>query len=204
MIAQAKKMKLSSIAFTEHVNSYTDWFYDFQQNIDKLRSKEEMNILIGIEAKAIDFNGTIDAPQDIINKAEIIVGSVHRYPDGKSKLIAIDEIINLGEMKATEIEFRLAIGLLQNNQIDVLGHPFGVYSKFFSIFPYDYMEQLLVESLKRGIAIEINTKYNTKRDKLFKLLKDVDPYISIGSDAHNISEIAKSFNMIKKEITKRN
>jgi len=202
MIAQAKHLKLSSVAFTEHVNNSTDWYHDFFHHIDELRKKEDADILIGIEVKPIDFKGTLDVSEDIIEKSEITVGSVHRYSDGKGGLINIQDIKKLGEKKAAEIEFKLSMGLLQNNQIDVLGHPFGVYSKFFDKFQEEYMEELIIESLKRGIAFEINTKYSAHKDKLLKLLRKINPYVSIGSDAHNISEIAHSFDMIKREIGK--
>ena len=99
-----------------------------------------------------------------------------------------------------EIEFNLAMGLLKNedNQIDVLGHPFGVYLRFFDSFKEKYFEELFIESLKRGIAIEINAKYMPHdKKKLFELLKKVNPYISIGSDAHNTEEILISQEMLK-------
>lgn len=202
MVIQAKKMKLKSIAFSEHVNSATKWYNDFFQKTDKLRKNEEINILIGIEAKPIDFHGTLDASEEIIEKADIIIGSVHRYPDGKGGLISINEVKNLGEEKAAETEFKLAMGLLKNNQIDVLGHPFGVYYKFYKKFQGDLIEELITEATKKEIAFEINTKYNTHRDKFFKLFKKINPYVSLGSNAHNVKEIAFSFNDIKREIGK--
>jgi UDP-hydrolysing UDP-N-acetyl-D-glucosamine 2-epimerase len=200
MINQAKKLNLSSIAFTEHVNNSTDWYHDFFHHIDELRNKVDTDILIGIEVKPLDFKGTLDVSKDIIEKSEITIGSVHRYCDGKGGLINIHDIEQLGEKNAAYIEFKLSMGLLQNNQIDVLGHPFGVYSKFFNKFQEEYMEELIVESFKKGIAFEINTKYNAHKDKIFKLLRKINPYISIGSDAHDISEIAYSFDIIKREI----
>jgi len=85
-----------------------------------------MKIIIGIEVKPIDFKGTLDASKNIIEKSEIIIGSVHRYPDGKGGFINLRDIEKLGEKKSAEIEFKIGFGLLKNNQIDVLGHPFGV------------------------------------------------------------------------------
>lgn len=150
----------------------------------------------------MDFQGTLDASQDIIKKSEIIVGSVHRYPDGKGGLIELSNIKNLGEKKTAEIEFKLLMGLLKNKQIDILGHPFGVYSKFFNTFQEYYMEKLVKKVAETDIAFEINTKYNTNYDKLWKLLKKYNPYISIGSDAHDVKEIVNSFNKVKKVIIK--
>ena len=60
-------------------------------------------------------------------------------------------------------------------------------------------------SMFRGfIAIEINTKYLLENEKFFRLLGEINPYVSIGSDAHNTNEIAKDFDIIRKEIKKWN
>lgn len=201
MIAQAKKIGLKAIAFTEHVNNTTNWFDDFKQHICELRRNEKITVLAGIEAKALDFNGTIDASKKIIKNSEIIVGSIHRYPDGRGGLIPLNEITKLGEKKALETEFALSMGLLKNKAVSVIGHPFGIYSKFFNVFPEKHAEQLLAEASGRGTAIEINTKYKIDKN-FFRLLSETNPLISVGSDAHKKSEIAQGFESIKGEIAK--
>ena len=171
MIAKAKELNLGSMAFTEHVHKDNDWFEEFKHKIIKLRVKSDVLMLAGIEAKVIDFQGNIDASEATINNAEIVIGSVHRYPDGKGGFISLDNIKKLCKEKAAETEFELIMGLLKNkmNQVDVIGHPFGVYTKFFSDVPENYIEEILIESLKNNKAIEINTKYMLN-DNLFKLL----------------------------------
>lgn len=127
---------------------------------------------------------------------------MHRYPNGRGGLIALNETKNLGQDKAAEVEFELALALINNKNVDVLGHPFGVYSKFFNRFPGEYMKELLIESLKKDKSVEINTKYIFGKDRFFKLLKEINPYVSIGSDAHSREEIARSFDIIRKMVKK--
>ena len=64
------------------------------------------------------------------------------------------------------------------------------------------MELLFKEALKQKIAIDINTKYLCNQEEFFRLLREVNPYVSFGSDAHNKKEIGRSFDIIRKEIKK--
>ena len=57
---------------------------------------------MGIEAKAIDFNGTIDVAQSMIVKSDIVVGVVYRYLDGRSESMSFDKIKALGQTKAAQ------------------------------------------------------------------------------------------------------
>ena len=201
-MTKAISLKLKSIAFTEHVNKNTDWFDDFKKRIDALKNNKHIKIFFGIEAGTVDFNGTLNATQEIIRKSDIVLGVVHRYPNGRGGLIALNETKNLGQDKAAEVEFKLALALINNKNVDVLGHPFGVYSKFFNKFPGEHMKELLIESLKKDKSVEINTKCIFEKDRFFKLFKEINPYVSIGSDAHSREEIARSFDMIRKMVKK--
>jgi len=203
IIDKAIQLKLKAIAFTEHVNKTSFWFNEFSERINSLKDNDKLKIFLGIEAKANDFKGTIDATKEMIKKSDIIMGVVHRYPDDKGGLIPLEKIKDLSQDKAAEIEFNLAMGLLENNRdVNVLGHPFGIYSMFFNKLPEDYMKKLMIKALEKNIAIEINTKYLLENKKFFRLLREINPYVSIGSDAHDKEEIAKDFDIIKEEIKK--
>ena len=138
----------------------------------------------------------------MIYDSEIVVGVVHRYPNGKGGLTPFEEIKCFNSKKAARIEFTLSLALLNNKYVDVLGHPFGIYCMLFHDFPEDYFEKLLRESLKREKVIEINTKYLLEKNRYFHLLEKINPYVSIGSDAHSAGEIARSFNLLKKKVKK--
>ena len=201
IVNQAISLQLKAIAFTEHVNKNSDWFNNFKTKIDLLKKNKNIKIFLGIEAKATDFKGTIDATPEMIANSDFVIGVVHRYPtNGEKEFLSLKQIENLGQEKAAEIEFKFSIALLNNKNIDVLGHPFGIYSIFFSRLPEDYMRRLLIESLKKKIAVEVNTKYIIERELFFKLLREINPYISIGSDVHYKEELARSFDIIREEI----
>ncbi|MGA2418375.1 MAG: PHP domain-containing protein [Candidatus Staskawiczbacteria bacterium] len=203
IIDRAISLKLKAIAITEHVNKNSDWFDNFKEKMDSLKKNKNIKIFFGIEAKIINFKGEIDANYNMIANSDIIIGVVHRYPIiGGEGFLSVEQIGNLGPQKAAAAEFKLLMALLNNKNIHVLGHPFGIYSKIFGGPSEDYLERLLIESLKNKIAVEINTKYMVGRELFFKLLKKNNPYVSIGSDAHHKEEIARSFDIIREE-TKR-
>lgn len=198
IVQKAKYLNLEAIAFTEHVTHESDWFPDFKKKIKSLDS-DDLKIYVGIETKPLDFNGTLDAMEYMLN-SDIVIGSVHRYPLYEGGLIPFYNLKMIGQTKAADIEFNAALGMLKNSKIDVLGHPFGVYSLFYKDVPENYLRALFKESLKRKIAIEINTKYFIETKKLFRLLKEVNPYVSIGSDAHKKEDICRSFHIIKENL----
>jgi histidinol phosphatase-like PHP family hydrolase len=64
----------TKIAITEHIRrspSY-NWFA-FRDSIKQLDSK----VLVGVEAKVLDAQGTLDVPDDVLREADIVLGSVH-------------------------------------------------------------------------------------------------------------------------------
>lgn len=204
MIAGATDLGLRAIAFSEHVNKGCPWFSDFKARVDAVRRDARIEVLIGIEAKPLDFEGTIDASSDVLDAAELVVGSVHRYPNGEGGLMPLAEIPNLGREKAEQIEFHLALGMVtrQASRIDVLGHPMGVFSKFFDGLPESSMETLMAACRDSGVAFEISTKYCRDLGRLVQLLRKTNPTVSIGSDAHAVGDIGRSFQQLKDEIAR--
>lgn len=204
MIAGATNLGLRAIAFSEHVNTDCPWFSDFKARVETVRRDAQIDVLIGIEAKPLDFEGAIDASPEVLDAAELVVGSVHRYPNGEGGLIPLAEIPNLGREKAEQIELDLALGMVtrQASRIDVLGHPMGVFSKFFDGLPESSMETLMAACRDSGVAFEISTKYCKDLGRLVELLRKTNPTVSIGSDAHAVDDIGRSFQQLKEEIAR--
>jgi len=195
-IESAVQKKLEEIAFTEHIRKDSTWFDSFVSKVETLRERHNLKIYYGIEAKAIDFEGHIDATSHMIKESEIILGAVHRYPDKEKGFVDLKTIT---EEEAAKIEFRLASSLLKYGKIDVLTHPGGFFGmRFFSSFPENYLKKLFRESIKRRIAVEFNSKYIKNISMYFKAFRETNPFISLGSDVHNAEELGNSVNLIKK------
>jgi histidinol phosphatase-like PHP family hydrolase len=62
------------IAITEHIRrSPTYNWFEFRDSIKRLDS----NVLVGVEAKVLDPQGTLDVSDDILSEADIVLGSMH-------------------------------------------------------------------------------------------------------------------------------
>lgn len=204
MVAGATEVGLSAIAFSEHVNRSSSWYPEFFAHVGAVRATAPIRVHIGIEAKPLDFEGTIDASAEILDLAELIVGSVHRFPDGQGGLIPMAQVPALGSERAMEIELGLAMGLVRNkaSRVDVLGHPMGISTKHFGGFPEVAMKTLMAACRDNDVVFEISTKYCTDLRQLVHLLRETNPRVSVGSDAHATSEVGQSFDLLRQEISR--
>lgn len=181
---------LRQIAFTEHVRANTDWYPDFAAAVRSAAILQpDIEVFLGCEAKALDTLGAFDASNAILQQCDVVLGSVHRFPDNSGGFLSFS---SLSQEQFAEIEFALACGLIDGAPIDVLAHPGGMYSRRFGVdLPAPLMRELMERSSARGIAIEINSAYLKDIDAHLRLCADVNPIISIGSDMHRLHNLGQ-------------
>ncbi|MFA6189477.1 MAG: PHP domain-containing protein [Sulfuricurvum sp.] len=189
IIESAKTHGLHSIAITDHIRRESTYFSEYQKEIDYLNhQEEELNVYVGFEAKVADFSGNIDVHKDVVQKADIAIVSVHRYPLGSNLYDASEFKQNI----AQEIELELSLAALKKGGFNVLGHPGGMSLSFFKEFPTLFFEELIAECIKNDIAFDFNGRYHARViDQLHPLLKKYNPRVSIGTDSHNINPMGK-------------
>lgn len=193
IVARAHLLGLKEIAFTEHVRRSSSYFHDFVREVQEVRRGAVLEVYVGIETKALDMGGTIDAPLEALAEAEIVLGSVHRFPARGGEFIHAEEV---GYREAADLELELALSLLRFAPIHVLAHPGGMCQRAFGKFPESHFIQLMEASLERGIAIEINTSYTRDLDGFVALCRKSNPLVSIGSDVHRLSELGTCRNAL--------
>lgn len=187
ILQEAQKKSLSAIAFTEHVRRETDWFDDFAGEVKTVaRDYSDITVYVGCETKALDQQGTLDVTQRILDACEIVLGVVHRFPDGAGGYLDFE---SLDPMALAEMECDLALGMLKYAPIDVLGHPGGMYQRRYGAYPLHLFRRMVEASLERDVAIEINSSYLVDIDAFLDLCNEINPRVSIGSDVHKLEEI---------------
>ena len=190
----AIERQLGAIAFTEHVRLETEWFDDFVRHIrEEAARKPDITVYVGCETKAMDEVGTLDVSPAILGACDIVLGVVHRFPDGRGGYL---DFKTLSAEETADIEFRLSMGMIRSAPIDVLGHPGGMYQRRHGAFPERYFREMMAATLERGIAIEINSSYLVDPERFIALCDEINPIVSIGSDAHKLDELAKCRNML--------
>ncbi|MFA4825886.1 MAG: PHP domain-containing protein [Methanoregula sp.] len=192
---------LQEIAFTEHVRKTSEWYPEFIEKIEALREVYKHKIIIfhGIEAKVLNSDGDLDASDEMLDTAELVLGSVHRFP-GFDNVPTVSNY-HLAEEEFAKTEFGLAKAILKNPDVDVLAHPGGMFiRKFRKNVPTGVMEELIELVNRYDKAIEINSSYLKDISLNAEPFLRMNPLISLGSDAHNKDELGNIIQFMKKII----
>ncbi len=195
IIDAALQMGLSSIAFTEHIRRESTYFPDFFAEINALRCDKPIDVLIGVESKVIDREGNLDITDRDYNQAEIVLGSVHRLPVNGG-LVHPKE---LGQEQTLTAEFEHSMAMVKKGLIDVLAHPMGMSVRIYKTFSYSHLDTLIRSIASTDVAFEINAKYTNPEffAAVMTLCKLHNPFISIGSDVHQLSQLGDSKRMLE-------
>jgi putative hydrolase len=188
ILRSASDRGLQSVGFTEHVRRTTEWFSEFARAVHRASLDfPHISVYIGCESKALDQRGSLDVREEILSKCDIVLGSVHRFPDGQGGYIQFG---SLTKQEMITAEFNLAMGLLSAAPIDVLAHPGGMFARRHKEdFPVELLKILMARATERGIAIEVNSSYIVRPETFLSLCAEVDPIVSIGSDMHDIEDL---------------
>ncbi|MBF0479352.1 MAG: PHP domain-containing protein [Candidatus Omnitrophica bacterium] len=196
IIQMAVKKGLKQIAFTEHVRRDSDYYPHFYEEIVQLRTKyPAIEIIIGVETKVLNLDGDVDMSDEVKNKAELVLGSVHSIPRE-------DSFVSIVIMEKKDLFCRerdLTFAMIKGQKIQVLAHPAGMSLATHGEFPEEYMESIVREIAKTPMALEWNSKYLLPSiiPLMTRLCKKYNPYVSCGSDVHRVEELGRCFELMK-------
>lgn len=186
LIADAERLGLTLLVFTEHVRADSDWFVDFAARVRKAARGAHLEVLVGAEVRISDFHGGLDISPAIRRHCDLVLASVHRFPGVNGESIPFGSV-DRETFCATEYE--LALGLLRCGEADILAHCGGMSLRHLGHFPTLYFRNLMREARASGTAIEINSAYLTDLAPFLKLLAEINPLVSIGSDVHHLIQL---------------
>jgi DNA polymerase (family 10) len=180
MAEAAKKLGYEYLAITDHskyvgVTQGLDAgeLAEQMDQIDELNEKlEGIRLLKAIEVDILD-DGSLDLPDDILEKLDLTICSVH------SKF-------NLSRDEQTERILRA----MDNPNFNILAHPTG--RRIEERPPYEVdMERLLAGALERGCFLEVNAQPERLDldDVYCKMAKEMGLKLSISTDAHRPVEL---------------
>lgn len=188
-VKEAVKKNMQEIAITDHVWKTSKWIPKYVKEIKSIRAKYDFPVLVGIEAKAINLSGDIDAPDEAIQNAQIVMGTCHRYPSEEDY-----EFYDHGKLtieEAASIEAETIINMIKRREIDVIAHPTRSFYKFYpkhkGNFPLRYLDEIAKTATKYGVALEWNEKWG--KDFILECYLKNNVSIVLGSDAHLPSEV---------------
>lgn len=148
-----------------------------------------VEVLKGIEANVIDYDGTLDTDDSTIDQLQVVISSLH--------LPCFKPLSKKENTKAL-------IDSLKNKYVNIIGHPDDMRIEL------DYKE-LTRAAVENGVMIEVNnsslkpTSFRlNSAENYMRLLEECakqDVYIIINSDAHfhtDIGECEEAIDIVKK------
>jgi putative hydrolase len=200
MYERAVSCRLEKVLFSEHARKTSEnWFHKFASEIRAL-PKNGCEAIVGVETKIIDFDGNLDCTTNIVSDCDYVIASVHRFPGEMGK---IKDVRNVSQKEAVDIEFKLACLILENDDVDILGHPFGICYRRFHVKPDEERIRFLIEkAAKANVAFEINSYYHPNPWELINWCKEAGTIFSLGSNAHNSNDVGKIIRVLEgKEVS---
>lgn len=138
-----------------------------------------VRLMLGAELNIMDYEGTLDLPEWIIDRLDLRIASIHG---------------NLYQLGTIEQNTAAVLQVMKNPKIDIIGHPDD------SNCPLDY-EQLVRASKEYHTLLEINnnslrtpSRRNVKENimTILKLCEKYDTPVIMNSDAHFMTDIANT------------
>lgn len=177
---EAKRRGYSYIAITDHSQSTkiaggltTKELEKQIEEIKKINKKmKDFRILCGSEVD-IKNDGSMDFPDELLKKLDIVIGSIHTGFKQDRKIIT-----------------KRIVTAMKNQNVDIIAHPTG--RLIGAREPYDVdLEEVLKTASETNTALEINAYYDRLDldDIWARKAKEMGVMIAIGTDTHHIDQL---------------
>ena len=193
-VQAAEERGIKEIAFTDHVWRSSEWVSDYVSKIHDARQRTNVVLHAGVEAKIVNENGCIDLAPEDADMLDFVMGVVHRYQPNNDP--PQDDMLNFGPLEAAERECKLTRSLLENDLVDVVGHPSRTYYKFFygnrsnKPYPLACYEVMIEDSIRTDTPLEYNARLPGRvRQRLLQLYVETGVSFTIGSDSHHVGRL---------------
>ncbi|MBL7996098.1 PHP domain-containing protein [bacterium] len=187
---KAIEAELEVIIFTEHTEPWRSksphWFQSYVDEIVNLREKyrNKIKVFIGLEANAVSFDGQVELTDQMVERAEFVLGAAHRYPGLDTRKIA-----ELSKNEAIDLEYKTLMGLAASTNIHAIAHIGATCSKYCTPFPTQLTREIVKEATKNNIAVEINPVYHKPLIHFLEMCAEENAMTTPGSNAHGFGDI---------------
>jgi len=198
VVNAAKNKGLKEIGISDH--SFSTMSYGLNQKTffkqkNQIKKYTGIKIYHGIEANILDYNGSIDVPDDVLKQVDFISIAYHRYVKFKAKKCC-KEFININGWGSLENRKKLIeknteayVNAIKKNPVDIVSH-----LNFRALVNV----KTVLEAIKeKDIYLELNESH------VFALKNNVQDILDSGvklivcSDAHGKKNVGKTTNIEK-------
>ena len=186
---QAISLGLQRIGLVEHVWRSSEWVPEFIAAAERLKEKYEgvIQIVTGLEAKALTCTGELDLNDKWRDKVDYILGAVHRIPSGSHQFYSTGDPA-LNKEKVYEDWVSTIEGMLKNELVDIVAHPAAELIHYKIPLQTQAIFELCDLGARFGKVFEINMKHKVPTGEFLTCLIEKNIPLSIGSDSHSTAE----------------
>ncbi len=166
-------------AITDHGPAMEDspHIWHFQNSQTWPRVDNGVGILRGIESNVIDVDGSIDIPDSLVARLDIVLCGFHKPAFAP---------------RSKEENTQALVNVIGSGLVDVITHPGN------NAFPIDF-EAVVLAAAKHNVALEVNNSsflYSRKGSEescgeIVRLAKELGAPVSVGSDAHSAWDLGR-------------
>ncbi|TAH69109.1 MAG: PHP domain-containing protein [Anaerolineaceae bacterium] len=189
LIEQAISLGLQRIGLVDHVWRNSEWALDFIETTNRLKEKYEgiIQVVSGLEAKALTCTGEIDLNDKWRDKVDYILGAIHRIPSSSNQFYSKSDKLP-DRSKVYEDWMSTIQGLLKNDMVDIVAHPAAELIQYQIPLDDETIKMLCHLGKASGKVFEVNVKYKVPvQAYLDQLIANGIP-LSIGSDSHSTAQ----------------
>ena len=173
-IEAAREVGLAYLGLSEHAPAMPGGPHPFFFANYKCIPREygDLRLLCGVEANIMDYEGTLDLDQGILQKMDYVIASMH---------------VACVQPGSREENTQASIRAMQNPFVTILGHPDD------SRYPLDY-EELVKAAKREKVVLEVNNSSLNPRNvrqngrenirTMLKVCKKYDVPVLLGTDSH--------------------
>jgi len=175
----ASESPIPLLAFTEHVSiELTYDFNEFLGEIDSARSKYDLIILSGCEAKVLS-DGSLNAHDYIIEEVDYPIFSFHGFPG--------DLDLYLDCLKR----------VFRDKRVNTWAHPGHLLERQNMEIDSDILKDIMKQMKHNNILLEVNRKYSLPGKEWVEEAERIGLKLVRGSDVHSIEELEWSDNIFE-------
>lgn len=164
--------------------------FKMREEIDELKKEySDINILLGIEANVMDYDGNIDVDREILEIIDILLLGFHYgvLPRNIKSVFnfyllnPISKILPFFEEKMKQLNTKAITKAIEKYPIDIITHP-GSKAKLDII-------KVANVAYKNGTALEINSSHSQLSIENIKIALKTQVEFCINSDAHDPTRV---------------
>jgi len=197
-VAAAADAGLSTLCLVDHVRADTTWVPELVVTARDLAARAPLTVLVGVEAKILDADGTLDLPADADSVDHVLVAD-HQFP-GESGPVgpsSVAAMLARGDLRADDVVAQLVeamVAAMHRVERPVLAHPFSLLPKI-GLGEEDVNDTLAYHlaagARSAGALVEVNEKWDCPGPRLVGLLAGRGVCLVAGSDSHHCDSVGR-------------